>query len=273
MKKENNSEKKPLFSLITIVYNGEKFIEEAIQKIRNLKSFGSEFEYIIIDGLSADRTYEIIEQNEDIVNFFISEKDNGISDAFNKGISNASGELIGIINVDDNYNNNTLEIIEKFYINNEKQEGIYFGNIRYFNETLSYELVPEIKNIWKFMSIYHPACFVSKSVYQKIGGYSETFKYAMDSEFIHRAIYNKINFFYVNETLANFRLEGISDKQFKKSLEEFYISVKKYNPNKKVKLYYYFSLFKKNIRNSLLGNFINKRRKYFRPFLAGKLKT
>ena len=99
----------PYFSIITVCYNSEKTIERTITSLRN-QSYQN-FEYIIIDGGSTDSTLEIIKKNLDVVSILVSEKDEGIYDAMNKGIDLASGEIIGIINSDDWYENDTLENI------------------------------------------------------------------------------------------------------------------------------------------------------------------
>jgi len=97
----------PLISIITVVLNGEKFLEGAIKSV--LSQTYQNFEYIIIDGGSYDRSIEIIKKYANEKTFWISEPDKGISDAFNKGISKARGEVIGLLNYDDWYEKNTLE--------------------------------------------------------------------------------------------------------------------------------------------------------------------
>ena len=116
---EFNINSKPLFSIITVVYNNEKFLEETIQSVLNQKF--QNFEYIIIDGGSSDKTLDIIKKYENEIDYWISEKDRGIYDAFNKGMSLAKGDFIGIINSDDTYMNNALEIIAK-YVNKQLTE-------------------------------------------------------------------------------------------------------------------------------------------------------
>ena len=93
--------RKPLVSIVTIVYNGEKHLEQTIQSVLNQTY--SNIEYIIIDGGSKDNTINIIEKYSDRLAYWISEKDNGISDAFNKGIAKSTGEIVGLINADDWY--------------------------------------------------------------------------------------------------------------------------------------------------------------------------
>ena len=93
--------KKPLFSIITVVYNGEKFLEKAITSVIN-QSY-KDFEYIVIDGGSTDKSLEIIKKYEKKIDYWVSEKDKGIYDAFNKGMKVSRGKFIGFINSDDTY--------------------------------------------------------------------------------------------------------------------------------------------------------------------------
>lgn len=260
----------PLISIVTIVYNGERYLQETINSIR--KQTYKNIEYIIIDGGSTDKSLDIIKENEDVVSYYVSEKDKGISDAFNKGIDRAKGEIIGLLNSDDIYEPLTLERVVNAYRNNVGEKGIYYGNIRYFDETISFELIPEIKKIWKYMSVFHPAIFVSKEVYGKVGAFSLDYKYAMDSEFIHRCLKCNIPFIYIDDILTNFRLEGTSNINYKKSYKEFYKSVKEHGNNPFAYFYYLLGISKKGILNTRIGYYVNKYRKYLSLFLSGKQK-
>lgn len=105
-----------LFSIITVCFNSEKTIERTIKSVLGQKF--KDFEYLIIDGDSKDRTMEIVRQYEPLFEGkmkWISEQDHGIYDAMNKGIEMASGELIGIVNSDDYYEQDALEQIAKAY--------------------------------------------------------------------------------------------------------------------------------------------------------------
>ena len=99
--KKGPKKKKILFSIITVVLNNEKYLEKTIKSVLN-QSFKN-FEYIIIDGGSTDKTLEIIKKYENRLDYWVSTKDRGIYDGFNKGMSLALGEYIGIINSDDVY--------------------------------------------------------------------------------------------------------------------------------------------------------------------------
>jgi glycosyltransferase involved in cell wall biosynthesis len=105
--------KNPTISIITVVLNGEKTIEETINSVLNQKY--NNLQYIILDGGSKDKTNEIINKYKDKIYYYKSEKDLGIYDAFNKGLDVANGDLIGFINSDDVFTNNALDILIKYY--------------------------------------------------------------------------------------------------------------------------------------------------------------
>ena len=105
---------KPRITIITVCYNSEKYIEQAILSVIN-QTYDN-LEYIIVDGGSQDSTMSIVNRYRDKISVIISEKDNGISDAFNKGIRRATGDIIGIVNSDDMlYNNNVIEKLAEYY--------------------------------------------------------------------------------------------------------------------------------------------------------------
>ena len=107
---KSNSKMKPLISIITVVLNNEKYLQECIDSL-NIQKYIN-YEHIIIDGGSTDNTIKIIKKNEDKIDFWISEKDKGIYDAFNKGMSLAKGEYLGFLNSDDIfYSENTLNYV------------------------------------------------------------------------------------------------------------------------------------------------------------------
>ena len=125
--KKENSDTKPLITLITVVKNNQKFMEETILSV--LKQKYSNYEYIVIDGGSTDRTLEIIKKYEDKIDFWVSENDEGIYDGFNKGLSYASGDLIGFVNSDDVLTDDALEILFKYYKQYPNVD-FFFGSVK-----------------------------------------------------------------------------------------------------------------------------------------------
>lgn len=260
----------PLVSIVTIVYNGAQYLDSCIESVK--AQTYKNLEYIIIDGGSTDGSLDICKKHSAIIAKLISEKDRGISDAFNKGIKLTTGRIVGILNADDSYRPDAIQCVVDCYLSTGKTEGVFYGDICYFNKHVNYELTPDLNSIWKYMSIYHPAVFVSKSVYDKVGLFSEDYRYAMDVEFIHRCLHENVPFQYVGSTLTNFRLGGTSGINYKGSYREFYESVKTYNNHRLAWFYYYLGITKKLILSSKFGSILQKNRKIFAPLMSGKNK-
>ena len=102
----------PLITVITATYNSEKYLEESILSLYSQKFLN--YEHIIIDGGSTDKTIDIIKKYENRIAYWCSNKDQGIYDAFNKGMMLAKGNYIGFLNSDDKYTENALEILESY---------------------------------------------------------------------------------------------------------------------------------------------------------------
>lgn len=199
-----------LFSIITVCFNSEKTIERTIKSVLN-QSF-KDFEYIIIDGASKDRTMEIVRRYEPLFGGkmkWISEEDHGIYDAMNKGIGIASGELIGIVNSDDYYEQDALEQIAKAYLGDDYC--VIYGLLR--KVLNGKEVMVYLKN-HDFLDedmITHPSCFVSAKVYEKFGKYSLKYAYSADYEFMLRIKRQaEVRFIEVYHIISNFSLDGAS---------------------------------------------------------------
>lgn len=202
----------PLISIVTIVCNGEKYLEQTIQSVLN-QTYDN-IEYIIIDGGSTDGTLDIIKSYDNKIAYWISEPDEGISDAFNKGITASTGNIIGIINADDWYCTNTVEIIINEYLKGE--EYIFHAKVQYWNSDLRpyYVFSGNDKKILYRPTINHPTVFVPKKIYDKIGLFSLDFKNATDYEWLRRAKSQGVRFCYIDQITANMRLDGKSDRQW-----------------------------------------------------------
>lgn len=211
---------KPKISIITVSFNSASTISETIEHVLN-QTYDN-YEYVIIDGLSTDNTVEIVESYaekfaEKGVSFkVISEKDNGIYDAMNKGISLTDGELVGIINSDDYYNDDTLEKVADFF--GETQFDIMYADLRIFGGKKEYIKRSSLGKKFTTRHWNHPTTFVTRKVYDDI-------RYANES------IYDDLNFMLsarsrgykicvLNEVLANFRLGGVSNKKSWKKCRE-----------------------------------------------------
>ena len=216
MKKKN---KRLLFSIITVSLNQPKIIN-------NLNSLKKQtyknFEHIVIDGGSTDRTLDIIKRNSKDISFWQSKKDKGIYDAINIGIKKSKGEIIGILNADDIYYKNALKIVKKYFEN--KRIDFLFGTVR--KERVLQGFWPN-KIKWKF-NIYPShsgGFFITRSAQKKVGNYNLKFKYSSDRDLIYRMIVKfKLNGCCTkkNEILSKFDTDGISSKVsfFEKLFEE-----------------------------------------------------
>jgi len=153
----------------------------------------SNVEYIIIDGGSVDGTLDIIKKYEDKIDYWVSEKDDGIYDAMNKGIQVNSGEIIGIVNADDIIYEDTLEKVKGAIVS--KKLDYTYGSVHLMDKDgiIFGETVPMSKEDIKFkkyidMPFPHPSMFVKKEVYEKIGLFNTKFKLSADYDFLLRLL-------------------------------------------------------------------------------------
>lgn len=206
-----NSNQSLLISIITVVYNGSKTLEQTIQSVINQSH--TNIEYIIIDGGSTDGTIDIIQKYEKEISFWISEPDKGLYDAMNKGISYAKGELIGMINSDDWYEPNAVELIVKSYIENPSKRifhGDRFDILEDGTRIVKRFHPSSFKFIYYGMTYNHPSMFVHKEVY-KNELYNINLRALSDYEFVLKQyLRERNNFIYLPEAYVNYRLDGIS---------------------------------------------------------------
>lgn len=220
-------------SIITVCFNAELTIEQTIRSV--IEQSYQNIEYIIIDGKSSDHTLDIIAKYADKISKVISEPDKGIYDAMNKGIRNATGDIIGILNSDDWYEKDVIKrVVEAFEKNNSQ---IVHGDVRFiYGDGSSENTVTDSMNkLWYEMVVRHPATFVRREVYQKEGVFDDTFRVAGDYEFILRCYANNVKFYYLNTILTNFRMTGISNQQEETCFNETNIAALRYvesSPNK-----------------------------------------
>ena len=196
-------------SIITVCYNSEKTIKDTIESVLN-QSY-SDFEYLIIDGKSSDNTLNIINSYNDPRIKLISEKDNGLYDAMNKGIKLATGDIIGIINSDDIlYDNKVLQMVIDNYDNNTD---ILHGNVQYLDESLSKVIRDYIpgNNYKDYWCGAHPSMYIRKEVYNKIGLYNTNYKIAADYDFMVRCNISNIKYKYLNKYFVKMRYGGASN--------------------------------------------------------------
>lgn len=203
----------PKISIITVCLNSAKFMESTILSVLNQTY--KNIEYIIIDGGSTDGTAEIIKKYEGKIDYWVSEPDKGISDAFNKGILASTGEIIGFINSQDYYF--SCDVIQKIvavFINN-KEAKIVYGKT-YYVPVDSSEIVGVMgeefteERMSKRNIMPHQSLFVRREVFEQFGLFRLEYKIVMDYEHLLR-VTKTYKPFFLNEGLAVMTLGGISD--------------------------------------------------------------
>lgn len=234
-KKLSDSEDKPLVSIVTVTFNSQRYVDQTIRSV--LEQTYDNIEYIIIDGLSADNTLDIIKGYENRIAYWRSEKDRGIGDAFNKGIDAASGSIIGIINSDDWYEKNAVGKVVDAFISN-KTAGIVCGNVQYWkNEARDFIFTSSPDLLVDEMTINHPGVFVKKEIYRKFGGFDISYKYAMDYELMLRFHQNGVVFMNLHSVISNMRFGGVSDDRWISGILEGRRAKLDYFPSAKVNSY------------------------------------
>ncbi len=204
-------------SIVTGTFNSEKYISDCVSSI--YKQGHENIEHIIIDGASQDNTIEIIKNIPNRVSKIISEKDEGIYDAMNKGLALTTGDIVGILNSDDFYNSDTIleKVVAKF---EDESVDCVFGDLFYVNQ----ENTDLIRRKWvtgpfkkdSFRKGWHPAhptFFVRKSVYEKYGAFDLDLNLAADFELMLRFLEkHKLKSSYINEPMVRMRLGGATSK-------------------------------------------------------------
>jgi glycosyltransferase len=219
-----------LVSIITVCYNRAHTIEHTIKSV--LEQDYPNIEYIIIDGNSSDGSQNIISKYKEQLAFYLSEPDTGMYHALNKGISQAKGEIIGLMHSDDEfYDSCVVSNIVNYFKENTELDGIY-GNGHYLDNNqklvrdrkgIAFSL-EKIKNGWLPL---HPTVYLKKSVYQTYGDFDTRYSIASDSEFLLRILLkHKINIDYLNNYIVQMKIGGLStnvNTTLKTFIEDFMI--------------------------------------------------
>jgi glycosyltransferase involved in cell wall biosynthesis len=230
----------PLVSIVTVVKNCAQHIEETIKSVINQTY--SNIEYIIIDGASTDGTVDIIKKYDDHINYWVSEPDNGISAAFNKGIGFCRGELIGLINAGDKYEVAAVKTVVDNYLYSTGD--VFYSDLKIIDEKGEEKYILEaVKNVTKKTFKYrmplvpHPTVFIKSSIY-KDELFDEKYQCAMDYDFLRRLIHKNYTFKYVNEPLASMRFIGKSNIYFEQAKTESYNISVKFGDSKLISYFY-----------------------------------
>lgn len=209
MGKENkNSNNEPLISIITVVYNCEKTLENTIKSVLNQSYIN--IEYLIIDGNSNDGTINILKKYEDNIDFLLSEPDKGIYDAMNKGLKMAHGEYIAFLNAGDTYDSDSVQKIVS-EIKNKPKPDIIYGMMRIINsEGKILWIYGYTHNFIEKSMIAHPTCFVKKELYNKFN-YNTMYKSAADYDLFLTFYEKQYSFVFLEKIIGNYSLGGMSD--------------------------------------------------------------
>ena len=203
--------KKYKISIITVTKNSEKFLLKNIKsvKFQNYKNY----EHIIVDGNSTDKTIKIIKSNKKKIKFIKNKNDKGLYHAMNVGIKNSSGDIIGILNSDDIYFRNTLRLVNK-YFNKHSNLDFLFGSV--YKHKLLHGFKPEVIN-WSFgfYTTHSVGFFIKRESQLKVGLYDLKYKYSADYDLFLRMI-KKFNLIGLstkkNEIFGKFRPGGLSSR-------------------------------------------------------------
>ncbi len=216
---------KPLVTIVTVTYNSEQFLEETIKSI--LQQTYDNLEYIVIDGGSTDRTLDILEKYGDAIDYFVSEPDNGMYDALNKGFTLATGELINFCNSDDMfYANDIIETIVNKY--NQEKFDFCYGMAEFIDaegKHISYHYPVNFKQRYVVtlgMPFVQPTSFWKRSIMQKSGLFDLKYKIASDYDLISRLLLQSSQIYNTKIPVIKFRKHGVSfgDKNTNIALQE-----------------------------------------------------
>jgi glycosyltransferase involved in cell wall biosynthesis len=204
-------------SVVTVVRNAVTTLQRAADSVRSQRY--PTFEHIVVDGASTDGTVPLLESLDDRFSVWISEADDGISDAFNKGIALARGSVIGLLNGDDWYEpdaiGNALAALER------SGADIAYGSMQYWHGSVRSFLVHgDDRALNREMTIGHPAVFVRRDCYERFGLFRLDFRLAMDYEWLLRAKVGGARFVKVEHCLANMQVGGIGDRNWHRSQRE-----------------------------------------------------
>jgi len=207
----------PSVSIVTVVRNGVRTFERALQSV--VSQDYPKIEYIVIDGGSVDGTLDLIRSRDDQIAAWISEPDHGISDAFNKGIALARGDIVGILNSDDWYEPGAVSAAVQALEENDGD--IVCGKLQYWqNDRRTYLVTSDAGLLESGMTVGHPTVFVRRPCYERLGLFRLDFCQAMDYEWLLRAKVGGVRFCFVDQCLANMQGGGVGDRHWRQSQRE-----------------------------------------------------
>ncbi|CAA6814169.1 MAG: Glycosyl transferase [uncultured Campylobacterales bacterium] len=223
----------PLISIITVVYNDKVGIKRTIKSVLNQTY--KNIEYVIVDGNSNDGTLDIIKKYQDSIDFWMSENDEGIYDAMNKGIQSAKGDFIQFLNAGDIFyeDDSLLKLVSTI----DEKEKVYFGRAHTYNKDVAW-VFPSVENTSSWLSRgnlpNHQAMLFPKNFYEN-NFYNLSYKISSDKDYKIRA-YKKVKFSFCDIVFVKFELDGVSN-QYRKIKNVTKIMKENFLINKSHKLY------------------------------------
>jgi len=208
----NNKNQSLKISIITVVKNGQEHIENNILSL--LGQTYKNYEHIIIDGGSTDDTKKIINKYSLKISKVLHEPDHGLYDAMNKGINLSSGEIIGILNSDDFFYPNALEIVSSYFKRNSEIDFL-FGSVNKYNQIYSGYYPRKLYWTFGFYSSHSVGFFIKRKSQLEVGLYNIKYKYSADYDLFYRMIINKKMKGCAtkkDEVIGYFRSGGLTDK-------------------------------------------------------------
>lgn len=203
---KKNCSDKPLVSIISVIFNGEKDLEQSINSVIN-QSYDN-IEYVIIDGGSTDNTINIIHKYNEAIDYWISEKDAGIYDAMNKGIAASSGEWLYFLGVDDLlFDHNT--IFNVFKSNNYNKIDIVYGEVDTFPQMMDVNLPDKlsVSSLYLKTTCCHQSIFAHKSCLIE---FDTKYKLAADLDWLFGVVLSGKKTMKIDQKIALYSLEGAS---------------------------------------------------------------
>ncbi|PRY89523.1 glycosyltransferase family 2 protein [Marinilabilia salmonicolor] len=207
-------------SLITVTYQSAETLKDTIESVRRQRF--DDLEYIVVDGGSVDGTLDILKNSSDVVDRWISEPDNGIYDAMNKGIALASGEVIGFLHADDMFANGEVigNVLDRY---DDSKFHLLYGDLEYVRS----ENPEQVVRFWRSGSFRrqqlqrgwmppHPTVYVRREFFEKIGGFNTEYRISADYEWLLRALsFPSVKVEYLPEVLVRMRMGGASNKSLR----------------------------------------------------------
>lgn len=223
---------KPLFSIITITYNAEKVLEETMRSV--LMQSSSNYEYIIIDGASKDKTVDIIKQYKDSITYWISEPDKGLYDAMNKGLLAAKGEYVWFLNAGDTlYSLDLLRNLGDRISKLPASPDVLYGDTALVDSHGKFvsmrRLRPPRKLTWKSFRMGMLVCHQSFVAKRSIApNYDLSYRFSSDFDWCIKCLKAAKTVFNTHSILTNYLDEGVTTQNMKASLKERFEIMKKF---------------------------------------------